>query len=584
MVVAPAVLLALGLPWRRGWRVGLQFVVLEAALLVGVVCWSTQLTLGRYPNPELVADFIRAYRLDPEVVDPGTVLPFRQLVKIGALLCLGLVPLALELSTRLRWQIRRRLRPLVGVASLASLAAIGLAVTGTANSYHWSHLERLARATRQASSPTLPDPGQLSRQELLRRYREMAFPDGLASPTDAVPVQVDPDRRPPNVIFLILETASARDYRVLDPDGPMPRVAALAQNALIGQQHYSSYPYSVRANFGLFTSIYDLDSKKMLADHLLDASPRPIDSLPRILHDRGYATRYYFPAPLLHENEAWLLPYLGFDDLFVANNPGDGSLDQRVTREEQLFATVRADLERERDETRPFFIALVTALGHAPYPDLRSASQREARPTPSRDELVVAMVGFIDRQIGELVDTLEQIGKLKDTILVITGDHGVRSLADDDRLDLRVLNQPSFHVPLVIHYPAGLRGRTTVEHITSHVDVVPTVFELMGWSDPGWLHQGLPLTDERLDDRVTLFLGGHYFGSNGLHFHNRYFMINEVAQLSYLNDRFQFGPDQLVTSDEQAAEALQMHQILEQFRNVQMAWTSYLRSPGATLD
>ena len=583
LLALPLALLLAGWALPRGLRRGMAAAVVAVLLLAAAVAFGTEVTLGRYPTPALVAEFVHAYRTDTGLVDPLEVLPPRQLVKIAVLLGLGAVPFALlSIGSRAgRVPRLRRLR----VAAAAVLLGVGAggwltsAMAGVPSVYHRGFGGRLLAAAGEGGSPALPDPTGLTRAELLRRYREVAFPGGMP-PEPPVPPGAAPGR--PDVLVVILETASARDYDLARRDGPMPRTAALLDHALVGLEHLSSYPYSVRANFTLFSSVYDLDGREMFADHLMGGDARPMDALPRLLADVGYETFYLFPDPLIHANEAWLLPYLGFEVLEVGEGRPGASAEERVARERAAFGRAAELLAAPREGRRPRMVALVTALGHAPYPDLPGGA-RGTGPRSGGERAEVAhrigdLVRFTDGLLGDLFDRLRAAGHLDETLVVVTGDHGVRTRAEDPVLDLRVLARESFHVPLLIRYPPAIPETRRISTITSHVDVTPTVLALLGLSDPAWLHEGLPITDARLRERVTFFLGGHYLGSNGLHHRGRFFMINEVAALRYLADRFSFGTDTLVPPrGPRAAEAEALLGHLRDLRQVELAWASYLR-------
>lgn len=581
LLLLPLLLIAAGWRLPRRPRIALYAVVGEVVLLAAAVAFGTEVTLGRYPTPALVVEFLHAYRADATLVDPMRVLPPRQLLKIAALLGLGVLPFALFRLQRLAPRLRRWIRLALAGLPLVGAAGAGVVLAcGTPSAYHKGLGARLLAAAREGGSPALPDPTGLSPAELLRRYREVAFPGGLppAPPGPSVPVASRPD-----VLVVVLETASARDYDPTKRDGPMPRTAELLDHALVGLEHLSSYPYSVRANFTLFSSVYDLDGREMFADHLLGTTPRPMDALPSLLADRGYETIYLFPDPLIHANEAWLLPYLGFEVLEVGEGRPAGSSADRVARERAAFRRAAELLGEPRARRRPRLVALVTALGHAPYPELPGGAEGEGAPVADERTATARrirdLVRFTDDLLGDLFDELRARGRLRDTLVVVTGDHGVRTRAEDPSLDLRVLARESFHVPLLVHYPPAIPETRRIPWITSHVDVAPTVLALMGLREPGWLHQGLPVTDPRLEDRVTFFLGGHYLGSNGLHHRGRFFMVNEVAGLRYLAPRFAFGPETLVGPDgPRAREAEVLHRRLRAFRRMELAWASYFRA------
>ncbi|MDG2306916.1 MAG: sulfatase [Candidatus Binatia bacterium] len=89
-----------------------------------------------------------------------------------------------------------------------------------------------------------------------------------------------------------------------------------------------------------------------------------------------------------------------------------------------------------------------------------------------------------DLQIGRLRSWLEEDGKLDDTLIVFTADHG-ESLVEDDYYFQhgKMLNESSVRVPLVLRHrslPAGSK----VDAPVSLIDLYPTLASLVGLTPP----------------------------------------------------------------------------------------------------
>ena len=86
-------------------------------------------------------------------------------------------------------------------------------------------------------------------------------------------------------------------------------------------------------------------------------------------------------------------------------------------------------------------------------------------------------------------NTAQETGHLNNTVLIITSDHGEMSV--EHRQDFKnSLREPSTRVPMVIAswgVPEfeGTRG-SVVTNLTSHIDVLPTIAELVGAPLPGY--------------------------------------------------------------------------------------------------
>ena len=578
LVLVPLFLIVVG--WRLSPRARLiTFVaILFVLLLVGVAAWQTYHTIGKFPSFALIQDYIEAYRNGPEFVAVGSALELRQLVKAGLVLVLAFIPAILFWSPARRLSAALLRRGVLPLAFVAPALVLWTAAPEHRTVYHAGHITRIATEFSRRDNVTIPPYASSTAAELRAMYDSLAYPGWVG---DASP-QASPSRpanaATPNVLLIVLETAAARDYDFADTAGVLPNVARLARRGIVARQHYSSYPYSIRANFTLLSSIYDLPSKHMMIDHLGDSGTANLDALPRVLARSGYATHYYYPVPVtLGERERRMLRSLGFSSVFegVREGPRRGGALRRA--EIAMFARVRDDIAADVRAGRPFFAAVVSAVGHGPFPDVRVAAIREADPRPSRTTLINAIARMLDTEIGATISQLERIGALDNTIIVITGDHGVRSKADDPTIDLRVVNRSSFHVPLVIHYPDGLPTPGTIECVTSHIDVTPTILDLAGIDRTSLLHQGLPMSQVCQRDRATFMLGGHYIGSNSVHRGSSYFMRNEVTRLAFLSDRFEFSSRNRVETEESPLGD-DLDARLTDLTRVQLAWAAYLRS------
>ncbi len=90
-----------------------------------------------------------------------------------------------------------------------------------------------------------------------------------------------------------------------------------------------------------------------------------------------------------------------------------------------------------------------------------------------------AEVQYVDRHVGMLWNKLQELGLLDNTIVVLTADHG-ESLGEHSRVGhLFPLWSQIIDVPLIIYYPRlGFKGKK-VEQIVDHLDIAPTILDLL---------------------------------------------------------------------------------------------------------
>ncbi|MFP6664115.1 MAG: sulfatase-like hydrolase/transferase [Deltaproteobacteria bacterium] len=89
-------------------------------------------------------------------------------------------------------------------------------------------------------------------------------------------------------------------------------------------------------------------------------------------------------------------------------------------------------------------------------------------------------LAYLDSHIGRMMDRLEALGVLDDTIVVITADHGELFGEHGLAYHFKALSEEETHVPLIIRYPAGLPSGQRVPEPVELNDILPTVLELAG--------------------------------------------------------------------------------------------------------
>ncbi len=115
-------------------------------------------------------------------------------------------------------------------------------------------------------------------------------------------------------------------------------------------------------------------------------------------------------------------------------------------------------------------------------------------------------VAYMDFALGKLFTYLSGRHFMEETVIIITGDHG-ESLGDHGEMSHGfVAYNSTLWIPLIIFDPRGKPGRT--HQPASHVDIFPTICELLGVDKPPSL-QGISLVPalkgKKLPERPIYF-------------------------------------------------------------------------------
>ena len=193
-------------------------------------------------------------------------------------------------------------------------------------------------------------------------------------------------------------------------------------------------------------------------------------------------------------------PYHGpYDDLYDPEDLPVGPTFLKVPEGGSLHNTVRAEystqyLGQADAEIDPYLLSNA-ARGH----DVTSeAGWRELRAH------YFANITLVDEMVGTILSALERNGVTGNTVVVFTSEHGEMA-GDHGMLEKRSMYEESARVPLIMHVPGLSSEHQMVEGAVGHVDLVPTILDLMGASLPDHL-QGKSLAPVLRGDET---LGGN---------------------------------------------------------------------------
>ncbi|MES9026015.1 sulfatase-like hydrolase/transferase [Stenotrophomonas sp. BSUC-16] len=277
----------------------------------------------------------------------------------------------------------------------------------------------------------------------------------------------------PNVLMVVLESLR---QDVLTPQ-LMPNTSALAQDARVFDQHFST---GNATRYGLFGLLYGLPGGYWPS--MLDEQRG--SQLFQVLGQQGYDLHLYGSAPLYSPE----FDRTAFADVRDQLHQGPSAL-KSDGRDRAIISALQQDIRASQAAQRPWFGFVFLDSTHAPYhmPDgyppvatpmaadidfLKFGPEHD--PTPELNRYRTA-VHYADSLIGSLLDDLRAQGLAEDTIVLVTGDHA------EEFNDLKLnywghngnFSDYQLQVPFVLHWPGRAAGRDA--RTSSHEDWVPTL-------------------------------------------------------------------------------------------------------------
>jgi arylsulfatase A-like enzyme len=322
----------------------------------------------------------------------------------------------------------------------------------------------------------------------------------------------------PDLILISLDTLRAdrlnvygyRDREV------SPSIDALARDAIVFDQHTTTSPWTTPAHLSLLTSQHPTShgvtqsfgelARQLAEERLVQRLPESRVTLAEALAAGGWATAAYTGGGTLD-------PTIGFDQGFTSYDLGMAKLSRSsIGRLDQWIAGNGA---------RPFFLFLHTFEVHSPYLDrrylaevlpedqvrelgrdfVRRAREHERGLVPGYglrkiltrhgvfnrevcDALYMGGVRSADGWVGELVAGLKRRGLYDRSIIVLTSDHGeeLGQRSPEQIYDGHghTLYEELVRVPLIVKLPGQAHAGRRVTAVTSAVDVMPTLLDVLG--------------------------------------------------------------------------------------------------------
>jgi arylsulfatase A-like enzyme/Flp pilus assembly protein TadD len=263
-----------------------------------------------------------------------------------------------------------------------------------------------------------------------------------------------------------------------------PNIDALASESARFERAYTPVPVTLPAHTVIFTGTYPvLSGMHDFSGNKL--SPKQL-TLASVLKRQGYTTGAVIGSAVLDSRFGLNQGFDFYYDHFDFNRLQESNLEE-MERPGNVVADVALDwLGKNRQNT--FFLWMHLYDPHYPY-----------RPPPPyseqyKDRLYDGEIAFADVQVGRLISFLKANNIYRNTLIVLTGDHGESLGEHGEKTHGFFIYNATLHVPVLIHLP-GSTSTKTVSELVSLVDLMPTVLEVLKVEIPAEVqgHGLLPL-------------------------------------------------------------------------------------------
>lgn len=351
--------------------------------------------------------------------------------------------------------------------------------------------------------------GYASAPGLVERYEISQLP---SAPEDAY-----------NVLLLVMDTVRSQNLSLYGYQRvTTPKLDQLAKSGIVFDKAIVPAPWTLPSHASMFTGRWHHE----LSTNWRTPLDRTFPTLAEVLSEAGYLTAGFvantFYLSVEHGTNRGFIHYEDYlvrpDEILVSSSLARTVANNNFVRDitnyhdyiirrsaEDLNTSAIRWLSKQND--RPFFTFINYMEAHEPYlppkpydgqfgPRIvrdHSEVTHELRRSLRWDRINMppeqiqaeidsydGAIAYLDDQISALLETLNEMGKLENTLVIITSDHGEQFGEHMLYGHGQSLYWPSLHVPLIFllpgEHPSGLR----IERPVSLRDMAATILDILG--------------------------------------------------------------------------------------------------------
>ena len=356
----------------------------------------------------------------------------------------------------------------------------------------------------------------------------------------------------PNIVYILADDLGYGDLSLNGQENfSTPNIDKMATEGMVFTNHYSGSTVCAPSRFSLMTGLHTGHAEIRGNQEIQPEGQAPMDpttmTIPVLLKKGGYVSgmfgkwglggpgsksdpmvffdefygyncqRYahrYYPAYLWHNDKKVELE-------------GNNWTDTKTFAPDLIHENALKFIENNNPQKtgKPFFLYYSTPIPHAelitpqdeilqkfqgkfdekPYPGGNTKDLSRAPYGPNMDipaycpqeepkAHFAALITRLDKQVGEIIEKLKELGIDNNTIVIFTSDNGAHAeggIHPDDfdsngkwRGMKRDLYEGGIHVPMIVRWPGTVKAETTSDHISAFWDVLPTFCEMAQVAPP----------------------------------------------------------------------------------------------------
>ena len=264
----------------------------------------------------------------------------------------------------------------------------------------------------------------------------------------------------PNIVIILMESCGGQFTELGGQHDITPRLNQLAKEGISFTQCYAN---SWRTDKGVVSALSGYPAFPVTSVMKIPEKSRKLPAIASSLASQGYQNSFFYGGDINFTNMRSYVMGTGYDRLrWKADYSGE---EQRTAqwgvRDDLMLSSLLSDIRQEAPGAR-WMKTLLTLSSHEPW-DV---------PTHELSDPVYNAFNYLDRCIGQFIDSLRQTPQWQQLLVIILPDHGYRYRGIDETT--RLYN----HIPM-LWVGGAVRQPHRIERLCNQSDLAATLLGQM---------------------------------------------------------------------------------------------------------
>jgi lipoteichoic acid synthase len=306
-----------------------------------------------------------------------------------------------------------------------------------------------------------------------------------------------------NVVLIHLESTRAQSVTPYNEDlETTPFLDKLAKSSLLAERAYTTVPRSSKASVSVNCGV----EPPLYPGPEFEPGGVPAQCLAALLRGQDYSTVFFASTANNMDNFGAVVQGFGYEEFYPLETMDKEGFQVTNTfgyEDDIMLGPSERWLEEQGD--KPFLAEYFTGTGHYGYECVPNRYGYEYFSENEELDRYQNCIRYLDFFVKNLMDQYKKLGLYDDTVFVIFGDHGEGFGEHDRFMHGDTIYEEGLHVPLIIHDPKRFEDGERVEGLSSQLDILPTVLEILGYEVKNGEYPGYSLLREPPEDRTLRF-------------------------------------------------------------------------------